>query len=354
MHTETPVARHIRGFIVNDLANEFDPLAPNFGEKYAPSFIPVSIRDHAGHEVYHTTSDKWGTYNAIVPSSFRINTPMPSGVSPNMLQVCLNSPTREDPSDPTRVIPDPNFNPQYTQFCYTFDFKPGTTTYLDTPVLPIAAYTGPNNWQLDCEYPDHTPVISQVSANNNGVSYSNGVQGGPFVRRTGSELQRTLTITSMGTVNVPSPFAARVDGENNILIPRDFGFGTPPTGTNVNAPDSAWRVTLGGVRLQVNSWSNLGIEAVVPATARTGQLEIRRGDFPNNQPAHSIIVAVGDAATQVLTVANGESIQTKLDQARGGEVVLVQPGLYREMLILTKPLQLQGWGAASTVINPVQ
>lgn len=354
MFTETPVAGHIKGFILNDLANEFDPLAPNFGEKYAPSFLPVSIRDYAGHEVYHTTSDQWGTYNAIVPSAFRINTPMPSGVSPNMLQVCLNSPTREDPANPTRVIPDPNYNPQYTQFCYTFDFKPGATTYLDTPVLPIAAYTGPNNWQLDCEYPDHTPVIAQVSANNNGVLYSNGVQGGPFVRTSGSALQRTLTLTSLGTVNVPAPLASRVDGANNTLTPRDFGFGTPPAGTDFDAASSAWRVTLGGVRLQITSWSNGGIQAVVPATASTGQLEVTRGDFPGNKPGHAITVIVGSATTAVLTVASTESIQSKIDQARAGDVVLVQPGLYREMLIVTKPVQLQGWGAPSTIINPLQ
>ena len=109
MFTEVPVAGHIQGFVLNDLANEFDPRSPNFGEKYAPSFIPVSVRDYAGNEVYHTTTDAWGTYNAIVPTAFRINTPMPSGVSPNMLQVCLNSPTREDPANPGTYIPDPYF-----------------------------------------------------------------------------------------------------------------------------------------------------------------------------------------------------------------------------------------------------
>ena len=76
----------------------------------------------------------------------RINTPMPSGVSPNMLQVCLNSPMMEDPASIRGAAfkPDPTTSTSSTaQFCYTLDFKPGQTTYLDTPVLPIAAFASP-------------------------------------------------------------------------------------------------------------------------------------------------------------------------------------------------------------------
>jgi hypothetical protein len=108
MFTEVPITGHIQGFVLNDVANEFNPLSPNFGEKIAPSWIPVSVRDYEGNEVYHTYTDKWGTYNAIVPSAFRINTPMPSGVSPNMLQVCLNAPTMQDAAGDW--VPEPGHN----------------------------------------------------------------------------------------------------------------------------------------------------------------------------------------------------------------------------------------------------
>ena len=37
--------------ILDDLANEFDLYAPSFGEKYAPPFMPISIRDYAGNEI---------------------------------------------------------------------------------------------------------------------------------------------------------------------------------------------------------------------------------------------------------------------------------------------------------------
>ncbi|HNP14820.1 MAG TPA: hypothetical protein PKM33_16310, partial [Mycobacterium sp.] len=139
MFTKTPVAGHIVGMILDDLANEFDPYAPSFGEKYAPPFMPISIRDYAGNEINRVYSDRYGTYNALVPSTFAFNVPMPSGVAPNMVNVCLNSPTMKDPVTGQQVV-DPHYNPQYTQYCYTFQYLPGKTTYLDTPVLPIAAF----------------------------------------------------------------------------------------------------------------------------------------------------------------------------------------------------------------------
>ena len=92
MFTEVPVAGHIVGFILDDTANEFDPNAPTFGEKYAPPWLPVSIRDWTGREISRVYSDQWGTYNALVPSTYSINIPMPSGVSPNMLTTCMNDP----------------------------------------------------------------------------------------------------------------------------------------------------------------------------------------------------------------------------------------------------------------------
>ena len=92
LFTEVPVAGHIVGFILDDTANEFDPNAPTFGEKHAPPWLPVSIRDWTGREISRVYSDQWGTYNALVPSTYTINLPFPSGVSPNMLTTCMNDP----------------------------------------------------------------------------------------------------------------------------------------------------------------------------------------------------------------------------------------------------------------------
>lgn len=340
VHTEVPVVGQWKGFALNDLANEFDNLSPNFGEKFAPSFIPVAVRDHQGNEVYHTTTDAWGTFNVLLPSSFRINTPMASGVSANVAQLCLNSAIMENPNydpagpvdpvtNPARIA-DPDFNKQYGQFCYAFNSQAALTTLLDTPVLPVSAYAGANNWQLDCEFPTLTPVIHSVSVD------ANGVGGGPYATLTA----RTISITSVGMVDVLDPNAVRLGGETATMITRDFGFGLT-LGT----------VTINDVELTVTSWSDLAIEATIPAGVTTGQLSVTRGDN-GYFTVNAATVIVDDAGSiPVLPVAPGGSIQDALDAAPDGSLVLVSPGNYSEALIITRPVQLQGWGAASTIVS---
>jgi large repetitive protein len=45
------------------------------------------------------------------------------------------------------------------------------------------------------------------------------------------------------------------------------------------------------------------------------------------------------------------AIQPAIDAANNGDLILVAPGRYQENLILYKPVKIQGWGAASTVID---
>jgi hypothetical protein len=98
MFTEVPIAAHVVGFVLDDLSNEFDPNSPQFGEKHAPPFLPVSFRDWTGREITRVYTDEWGKYNALLPSTYSVNIPTPSGVSANMLTACINSPTK-----PTRL-----------------------------------------------------------------------------------------------------------------------------------------------------------------------------------------------------------------------------------------------------------
>ncbi|MEY4375870.1 MAG: hypothetical protein RJB26_420, partial [Pseudomonadota bacterium] len=330
LYTEVPVAGHIQGFVLNDLANEFDPNSPNLGEKYAPSWIPVSVRDYAGNEVYHTYTDEFGNYNAIVPSTYRINVPSPSGVSPNMLQVCLNAPFMPDRAHPGQWIPDPYHNKQYTQFCYTLNFNPGTTTYLDTPVQPISAFAGPHNWQLDCEQPAGTPTVSYV-------------KDGPVI----GAGRTSIEIHSMGTVQVSNPYARRLDGTNAELIARDLGFGATK-GT----------VTVGGKALAAAAltWTNgvITIDCAIDSTACTkgGQVVITRGD--NGKGSLGGITLTPAGSRTVRTVSAGQKIQDQIDAAAAGDIIVVGPGNYQEMLVVTKPITLQGWGAGVTLLNPVQ
>ncbi len=60
LFTEAPVAGHAVGFILDDLSSEFDPNAPTFGEKHAPPWLPISIRDWTGREINRVYSDEFG------------------------------------------------------------------------------------------------------------------------------------------------------------------------------------------------------------------------------------------------------------------------------------------------------
>jgi hypothetical protein len=334
MFTDVPVAAHVVGMILDDTANEFDPNAPTFGEKHAPPFIPVAFRDWTGREISRVYADQFGTFNALLPSTFSVNLPMPSGVAPNMLTACINSPgpildTR--PGSPTngQYITDPHFDAQYSQFCYTFQYMPGKTTYLDTPVVPIAAFAGPGQYPLDCEYPNGTPVIAWASGDN-----------GPWVPASGP---RTITLASAGPVNVPNP---AYDGTpaTPATISRDYGFGA-----------AQGSVTLNGNAIPVSGWSNGSISATIPAGVGNGnyQLMVTRGD---NGAATKTGLTFTVGGTPPIRVAPGGSIQAAIDAApsTGSPLILVPPGRYEELVIMHKPVRLQGWGAHSTTINAVK
>ncbi len=344
--TDVPVAAHLTGFILDDLSNEFDPAAPTFGEKYSPPFLPVSIRDFSGREIHRVYSDRWGSYNALVPSTYTNNVGMPSGVSPNMLIACMNSPgpianPAFDPvtnPDAPRFITDPHFQKQYSQFCYTFQYMPGTTTYLDTPVVPVAAFAGPNRFPVDCEFPSGTPVVYTAS----------GPLGGPYASSTGQD----VTITALGPTDVPNP---EFDGTSNApTLTRDFGFG------NVQGS-----VRIGAVLLPIKAWSAGAITATLPSNVRTGQLTVTRGDNGVASPigvTFSVgpLTLPGGGAANVHHVSPATTgwpahpIQDAIDRAAPGDLILVAPGTYEELVVVWKNVRLQGWGPFATTINAVK
>jgi hypothetical protein len=349
MFTEVPVAGQLTGFILDDAANEFDPNAPTFGERHAPPWIPVSIQDWTGREISRVYSDQWGLYNAMVPSTFTINPPFPSGVMPQMMTTCINSPgpiLDQRAGSPTygQMVIDPHFQRQYSQFCYTFQYLPGKTTYLDTPVIPIAAFAGPGQFPLDCAFADGTPMIYTVDGHAAGPGLGGVSQNGPWVPTPGATLptgiaqpnQPRLHIVSAGKVEVPNP-AYGSPGEPK-TIPRDFGFG---------APQGTGQVTLNGVALPIVSWTDGIIVARVPAGSSTGQLMVRRGN--GNTTVMGVTVTVGGTPPTILFPGN--KLQDAIDGAVAGDLILVPPGTYNELVIMNKKVKLQGWGAPATTIN---
>ena len=335
MFTEAPVAGHGVGFILDDTSTEFNQFAPTFGEKYSPPHLPVSIQDWTGREISRVYSDQFGSYNFLVPSSFTIDPPYPSGVMPSMMVACMNHPGPiADPKDPTRTIIDPYFNRSYTQFCYTLQYLPGKTTYLDTPVLPIAAFAAVDKNPLDCECADGTPAIYSATNGDNG----------PWVPGAGTQ----LSIVSMGKMDVMNPaydpaITDPADPRSLKVIQRDYGFG-----------GTAGTVTLNGLALSINSWSDGIITATIPSGAATGQLMITRGDN-GKESVVGLTVHVGGAAPKRVNLAgaNGafKTIQEAMDASVPGDLITIAPGTYNEYVIMDKRVRLQGWGAGSTFIN---
>jgi uncharacterized repeat protein (TIGR01451 family) len=328
--TQVPAAAAGAGIILDDASSEFNSAAPDFGEKASVPFVPVSIKDFNGREIGRSYSDQWGAYNVLTPSSWLVNPPTPSGYGPNMLVACINDPGPI--KDPTtgQMVTDPQYSAAYSNFCYTVPFMPGRTNYLDTPVLPIAAFASASN-QADCEYPDVTPAISRVDS-------SAGF--GPYLPATGG----TLTITAMGDRNVPNPAYAGPfaltgpTSQRTVTRHYDFrgGKGSVKIG-NVTIPDANV------------AWSNTSIVVNVPAGTPSGELVIT--DFLGNTSVDTVTVTVEANAPTRVQAATGGTIQAAIDAATPGDLILIDAGTYNELVVMWKPVRLQGVGAASVIVN---
>jgi len=354
--TSAHAAAHFTGIITDDFTSEFDPFSPSFGEKFSPANLPVAIKDWTGNEISRVYSDQWGSYTGLTYSTWEVNPPNPTGYAPQMMVTCMNDPGR----GPT---PDPLFNPAYSQFCYEIPFMPGQTQYMDTPVIPTSAFAGAGYNNPDCDYPDATPAISEVDGNSIG----------PRVSAAGE----TLHIYALGTAPVnnygysgPSATTAPFNAKT---VTRKYSFGTA-LGTVALLDSNGNPHPLGSV-----AWGDLVITGTVPSlsaaqstcpiqqqtqyggsTMRCGELVITRGDN-GKQSVDTVTVTIGGKTpTHVLPTA---SIQAAIDRARPGDMLIIDPAvratntapavpaIHQELLLMWKPVRLQGVGAAASVIN---
>jgi hypothetical protein len=258
-----------------------------------------------------------------------------------MMVQCMNDKNMPDPVHAGQTITDPLFNPLYSQFCYELPYMPGATTYLDTPVVPTAAFVGAGYNNPDCAYPAATPAIASVI----------GDVAGPWVSAAGS----SLTINSLPDQQVtnygysgPSATAAPFNAKT---VNRHYGFGTAGT------------VTIGGVNATVTNWMDTQITVTVPSgvpncsvqqqaqyggsTAQCGELVITTA--AGKQSIDAVTVTIGGKAPTVLTA--GQTIQSAIDAAAPGDLIIAPPGTYRELVLMWKPVRLQGVGAASSIID---
>jgi hypothetical protein len=353
IYTMTPKSATYTGFISDDFSSEFDPASPAYGEKFAIPNVPISNKDFNGVEISRVYSDQWGNFNGLVYSTWEVDPPNITGYSPNMLVNCMNDPgpildTRVGSPTFGQMITDPYFNPAYSIFCYEDPFMPGDTEYMDVPVVPVSAFADGYN-PPDCAYPDATPSIASVVSQD---------IAGPWVSAAG----HTLTVKALGLVTVPnnaySGPAASTPPYNLKTVTRNYHFGTAP-GT----------VTIGGVPA-TTAWGDTVLTVTVPSGipacavqqqghtgAKCGELVITTApsaNYPNGQQSiDTVTVTVGGKTPTVLvtTTTPPQTIQSAIDSATPGDMIIVPPGIYSEMLLMWKPVRLQGVGAASSVVN---
>ncbi|MGB8325457.1 MAG: Ig-like domain-containing protein [Candidatus Acidiferrum sp.] len=343
IYTSTHIASKFTGGITDDYTSEFDPFSPQFGEKFSPPNLPVSVKDWAGNEISRVYADHWGSYDGMTYSTWEVNPPNPTGYSPTMMVFCMNDPG-PIPGPGGTMVTDPLYTPGYSQFCYELPFMPGTTQYLDTPVVPTSAFAGAGYNNVDCAYPALTPAISEVD----------GDAIGPWVSAAGN----TLTIKALGDQTVTnyaySGPSATTAPYNQKTITRHYGFGaTKGTGT----------VTIGGINALVTGWNDTTITVTVPAgvpncmvqqqaqyggsTALCGQLVVTAGN--GKQSIDAVNVTVGGSKPKHVLAAG--TIQAAIDAANPGDLIMVDPGVHNELVVMWKPVRLQGVGAASSMIN---
>ncbi len=227
LFTPTHAAAHFTGQITDDFAAEFDPFSPAFGEKFAPAYLPVAVKDWTGNEVNRVYADQWGAYNGLNYSSWEVNPPNPTGYGPTTMVTCMNDAGPiADPAHPGQTITDPLFQSGYSDFCYELPFMPGQTGYFDTPVVPTSAFAGDYNTP-DCAYPDATPAISEVDGDGVGP-WVGGVHGtviGVNVTNGGSGYTSTPSVALTGGGGTGAAGTAVVSGVVTAVTVNNHGRG---------------------------------------------------------------------------------------------------------------------------------
>ncbi len=176
-----------------------------------------------------------------------------------------------------------------------------------------------------------------------------------------------LTINALGNQNVInngySGPQATTAPFNQKTVTRNYSFGTQCISPTAGSPtcNTMSAVTIDGKTAAIKSWGTSQIIVTVPqgvspcavqqqaqyggSEAQCGQLVITAGN--GKQSIDAVTVTIGGKAPTYVT----GTIQSAIDAAAPGDLIMVPAGVYNEMLLMWKPVRLQGVAAASTIIN---
>ena len=206
------------------------------------------------------------------------------------------------------------------------------------------------------------------------VNFTGGGGSGAAATDAGPSTTPTqaLTITALGDQVVPSNAysgpAATTTPFNAKTVTRHYGFGSQCTSPSASSTtcNTASSVTIGGVAATITSWNDSSITVNVPnnlpfcalqqqaqyggSAANCGELVVTAGNGKQSIDAVTV-TAGGKTPTHVNAAATNKTIQGAIDAAQPGDLIMVDPGVYNELVQMWKPVRLQGVGAASSVIN---
>lgn len=316
-----PPPARFYGLVENDVVLNTDPNSITYGEKRSVVGMPIGIYDYAGRHLITVYTDENGFYEALVPSTYTAFCPSPAGFCEGMYVFVVN-----DPGPATN--PNPGFSPAHLTEPLAWNTMPGKMTWTDTPVDPINI--------LVCQLPPATPQIFAVNR--------------PYADN-GSAFELVISGTRFGTEAIAP--TVTLDGVSLAPAGADVGFGVGWDPADPNAP-----VFTGGVP-PVGLYEDI-VTVSVPAGLTPGPHQLQ---VINNTSGTSSLngltfhVLGGGYPASLITVSppsdvNNPVIQTAINGAPAGSLIIVEPGTYRENVILHKNVKLQGYGPGGTVGAP--
>ena len=329
-----PPARFF-GLVEDDIVINADPNSISYGEPRGVANVPIGVYEFnrdgmsaVGRRLITVYTDENGYYEVMVPSTYTADCPTPAGVCTQMYILLT-----DDPGDVNN--PDPAYRKDYLTEPFVFEAIPGKMRWTDTPIDPINT--------LVCSVPPDAPQIFQVST--------------PVVN---AGVATQLTITGMRFGNNPTDPPI-------VLLDPDAGGPIP----EVELPVVTWTPA---TPFDPTPVFEDVVVVEVPATFPAGpaQLEIISGEitgfiqFPGQGPLSvnsggrlsrngMTIHVIGGAYTPpVVTVSppvNPDTpvIQPAILSAPADALVVIEPGTYRENLIINERIKLQGYGPGGVV-----
>jgi hypothetical protein len=278
-------------------------------------------------------------------------------------------------------------------------FPPTIAGFTGRPTIIIPSPGGRNNTRATATAVMEVDTISLTAAGagytNPQVVIGNAPSGGINATATATlgTSSQVLTITALGDQSVDNyeysgPLAK--GNFNKLKAARHYGFGqqciSPAPGSATC--NTASSVTIGGVPASIVNWSDTSITVNAPAGvpacpvqqqqlsqyggsfAQCGQLLITAGN--GKQSVDTVTVTLGGKAPTHVSASS--TIQPVIDAASPGDLIIIDPtcntsagpdlctnpktpitskgaSAHQEMLLMWKPVRLQGVGAASSILD---